>query len=145
MKNRINSDLKTAMLARDKFKTTVLQGLKAAILNEEVQKSKREEGLSDSEIESLVAREVKKRKEAAALLDAERAEQELKEAEILSQYLPEMLSEAEILAAVRSEIANLEEKSVKNMGVVISALKAKLGNSADGATLARLVKEELSK
>ena len=90
MKEQINADLKTAMLARDTFTADTIKGLKAAILNEEVAKNKREEGLSDTEIEAVVAREVKKRKEAAALLDAERAENELKEAEILSKYLPEI-------------------------------------------------------
>lgn len=145
MKNQINADLKTAMLARDSFATTVLQGLKAAILNEEVSKNKREEGLTDSEIEVVVAREVKKRKEAAALLDAERAENELKEAEILSKYLPEMASENEIREFVIAEISKLEEKSIKQMGVVMGVAKAKFGNSADGSMLSKIVKEELSK
>lgn len=145
MKNQINADLKTAMLARDSFATTVLQGLKAAILNEEVSKNKREEGLTDSEIEVVVAREVKKRKEAAALLDAERAENELKEAEILSKYLPEMASEDEIREFVIAEISKLEEKSIKQMGVVMGVAKAKFGNSADGSMLSKIVKEELSK
>lgn len=143
MKDKIATELKTAMLARDSFSTTVLQGLRAAILNEEVAKNKREEGLSDLEIETVVAREVKKRKEAATLLDAERAENELKEAEILSKFLPEMASEDEIRAAVKAEILAMNEVSLKQMGAVIGKMKAKFGNSADGAVLAKIVKEEL--
>ena len=144
LKEQINADLKIAMLARNAFETTVLRGLKASILDEEVKLSKREEGLNDAEIETLVAREVKKRKEAANLLDAERAENELKEAEILSRYLPEMASEEEIRAAVKDEISTMGEVSIKQMGTIIGKMKAKFGNSADGAVLAKIVKEELS-
>ena len=143
LKEQINADLKTAMLARNAFETTVLRGLKASILDEEVKLSKREEGLNDAEIETLVAREVKKRKEAANLLDAERAENELKEAEILSKYLPEMASEEEIRAAVKDEISTMGEASIKQMGAIIGKMKAKFGNSADGVVLAKIVKEEL--
>ena len=144
LKEQINADLKTAMLARNAFKTTVLRGLKASILDEEVKLGKREDGLDNSEIETLVAREVKKRKEAANLLDAERAENELKEAEILSKYLPEMASEEEIRAAVKDEISTMGEVSIKQMGTIIGKMKAKFGNSTDGAVLAKMVKEELS-
>lgn len=143
LKEQINADLKTAMLARNAFETTVLRGLKASILDEEVKLGKREEGLGNSEIETLVAREVKKRKEAASLLDEERAENELKEAEILSKYLPEMASEDEIRTAVKAEISAMGEVSVKQMGAIIGKIKAKFGNSADGAVLAKIVKEEL--
>ena len=144
LKEQINADLKTAMLARNAFETTVLRGLKASILDEEVKLGKREEGLNDTEIETLVAREVKKRKEAASLLDEERAENELKEAEILSKYLPEMASEDEIRVSVKAEIAEMGEVSIKQMGAIIGKMKAKFGNSADGAVLAKIVKEELS-
>ena len=144
LKEQINADLKTAMLARNAFETTVLRGLKASILDEEVKLGKREEGLNNDEIETLVAREVKKRKEAAGLLDEERAENELKEAEILSKYLTEMASEDEIRAAVKAEISAMGEASIKQMGAIIGKMKAKFGNSADGAVLARIVKEELN-
>ena len=143
LKEKINADLKVSMLARDSFSTNVLRGLKAAILSEEVAKNKREEGLDDSEIESVIVREVKKRNEAAKLLDEERAENELKEAKILSKYLPEMVSEDEIRAAVKAEILTMGEVSIKQMGAVIGKMKAKFGNSADGAVLAKIVKEEL--
>ena len=143
LKEKINADLKASMLARDSFSTNVFRGLKAAILSEEVAKNKREEGLDDSEIETVIVREVKKRNEAAKLLDEERAENELKEAKILSKYLPEMVSEDEIRAAVKAEILTMGEVSIKQMGAVIGKMKAKFGNSADGAVLAKIVKEEL--
>lgn len=143
LKEKINADLKVSMLARDSFSTNVLRGLKAAILSEEVAKNKREEGLDDSEIESVIVREVKKRNEAAKLLDEERANNELKEAEILSKYLPEMMNEEEVLRIVQNEISKLDEKSPKQMGQVIGSIKAKYGNSIDGSMLAKMVKEEL--
>lgn len=145
MKDMINADLKSAMLARDTFTVNTIKSLKAAILNEEVAKNKRDEGLNDIEIETVVAREVKKRKEAAELLDAERAESELKEAEILSKYLPEMVGEDELRAFVISEISQLEDRSMRYMGAIMGKAKAKFGNSADGAKLSSIVKEELSK
>ena len=143
LKEKINADLKASMLARDSFSTNVLRGLKAAILSEEVAKNKREEGLDDSEIETVIVREVKKRNEAAKLLDEERANNELKEAEILSKYLPEMMNEEEVLKIVQNEISKLDEKSPKQMGQVIGSIKAKYGNSIDGSMLAKMVKEEL--
>lgn len=143
LKEKINADLKVSMLARDSFSTNVLRGLKAAILSEEVAKNKRGEGLDDSEIESVIVREVKKRNEAAKLLDEERANNELKEAEILSKYLPEMMNEEEVLKIVQNEVSKLDEKSPKQMGQVIGSIKAKYGNSIDGSMLAKMVKEEL--
>lgn len=143
LKEKINADLKVSMLARDSFSTNVLRGLKAAILSEEVAKNKREEGLDDSEIESVIVREAKKRNEAAKLLDEERANNELKEAEILSKYLPEMMNEEEVLKIVQNEVSKLDEKSPKQMGQVIGSIKAKYGNSIDGSMLAKMVKEEL--
>ena len=143
LKEKINADLKVSMLARDSFSTNVLRGLKAAILSEEVAKNKREEGLDDSEIESVIVREVKKRNEAAKLLDEERANNELKEAEILSKYLPEMMNEEEVLKIVQNEVSKLDEKSPKQMGQVIGSIKAKYGNSIDGSMLAKMLKEEL--
>ena len=80
---KITADLKAAMLARDEFTTMTLRGLKSAILYEEVDKGKRDEGLTDEEIQAVVAREVKKRDDAAKLYvsagDQDRADKEAKE------------------------------------------------------------------
>jgi uncharacterized protein YqeY len=143
LKEKITADLKTAMLARDAFATNVLRGLKASILNEEVSQNKRDEGLKDDEIEKILTREVKKRKEAASLLDEERAEIELKEAEIIQKYLPEMMSEEEIRTVVKNKISELNA-DIKQMGAVIGSLKSQFGASVDGALLAKIVKEELN-
>ena len=142
LKNKITADLKTAMLARDAFTTNVLRGLKAAILDEEVKSGKRDEGLIDAEIEKILAREVKKRKEAASMLDEARAENELKEAEVLQKYLPEMISEADLVIIVDEKVAEIG-KDMKNMGRIIGEIKGKLGAGVDGAVLSQIVKAKL--
>lgn len=148
LKDQINADLKTAMLARDEFRTTTLRGLKAAILNEEVAKGLREEGLSDEAIEQLIAREAKKRDEAAVLFEQGgnqvSADKERAEKELLGAYLPEQMSEEELRALVASTVAELQPEGMKDMGRVIGAVKAKAGNTADGALIAQLVKESLA-
>ena len=121
------------------------------VLNEEVAQKKRDEGLSDAEIEKILIREVKKRAESAAIYDgAERpelAQQERAESKVLEAYLPEQVSEADIKAAVDEAIVAIFAGGVINpamMGQVIGAVKSQLGNSADGGTIARLVKEALT-
>lgn len=148
LKDRINADLKTAMLARDEFRTTTLRGLKAAILNEEVAKGLREEGLSDDAIEQLIAREAKKRDEAAGLFEQGgnqvSADKERAEKVLLSDYLPEQMSSDDLKQLVADVVAELKPEGMKDMGRVIGAVKAKAGNTADGALIAQLVKDSLA-
>lgn len=145
--DRINADLKEAMLARDEFVTMTLRGLKAAILNEEVAKGARDTGLGDEAIEQLIARESKKRDEAAKLFEQggnqASADKERAEKELLSKYLPQQMSEDEIKVLVAETIAELKPEGMKDMGRVIGAVKARAGNAADGAMIAQLVKDSL--
>lgn len=147
LKDTINADLKTAMIARDTVRTQTLQGLKAAVLNEEVAKKVRDEGLDDASIEQIIAREVKKRDEAANLYDqggnAESAAKERTEKEILAVYLPKQLSEAELSELVATVVETMQPEGMKDMGKVIGAVKAQVGNAGDGALIAKLVKEKL--
>ena len=126
----------------------MLRDFKAAVLNEEVAQKKREEGLSDAEIEKVLIREVKKRAESAAIYDgaerSELAQQERAESKVLEAYLPEQVSEADIKAAVDEAVVATGATSAAQMGQVIGAVKSQLGNSADGGTIARLVKEALA-
>lgn len=145
LKDQINNDLKAALLGGNRFKGEVLRGFKAVILNEEVAQGKREEGLDDSFIEQLFAREVKKRNESASIYDGagrpELAENERAEAAILSEYLPKQLSEAEISEVIKRTITTMGVTNMSGMGQVIGAVKKELGNTADGATVAKLVKD----
>lgn len=148
LKQRIEAEMKAALLGGDRFRGEVLRNLKAAILNEEVATGTRETGLADSEVEKVLAREVKKRNEAAALYDQnmreDSADEERREAVILQEFLPEQLSEAELKTIVDAKVAALDAKGdPKKMGAVIGAVKADVGNTADGSTLARLVKEAI--
>jgi len=145
VKERINSDLKAALLGGDHFKCDVLRTVKAVILNEEVALGKREEGLEDSLVEQLISKEMKKRHESAEIYNQagrnELAEKEIHEAEILSNYLPPQLSEDEILRTIKSLISDLEIKDQSGMGRLIGSVKQQLGNSADGSLIAKLVKQ----
>ena len=146
-KSQVESDIKTALLGGDRFRADVLRGLKAVILNEEVAQGKRDEGLDDNTVEVLIAREVKKRLDSVQQYRAagrpELAESEQAEVTILEEYLPEQVSEEAIVTVINETIATLGVSGPQAMGQVIGAVKAKLGNTADGATIARLVKEAL--
>ena len=149
LKARITDEMKAALLGGNRFRGDVLRNVKAAILNEEVSLGKRDEGLNDAEVEKVLAREVKKRVESAELYRsngrAELAEPEEQEAEILREFLPEQLSEAEIVAIVEDVVVSMDDVSIQKMGQVIGAVKQKIGNAADGALIARIVKEKLTK
>ncbi len=149
LKARITDEMKAALLGGNRFRGDVLRNVKAAILNEEVSLGKRDEGLDDAEVEKVLAREVKKRVESAELYRsngrAELAEPEEQEAEILREFLPEQLSEAEVVTIVEDVITNMNDVSMQKMGQVIGAVKQKVGNAADGALVAKIVKEKLTK
>jgi uncharacterized protein YqeY len=147
LKDTIQNDMKAALLGGDRFVGETLRNLKAAILDEEVKQNKRDEGLSDEEIEKVIAREVKKRKESITIYEQngrpELAEAEKKEAEVLSRYLPEQLGEDELREIVKSKVAELGATGPQAMGQVIGAVKQQVGNAGDGALIARIVKETL--
>lgn len=149
LKDTIQNDMKAALLGGDRFVGDTLRNLKAAILNEEVALNKRDVGLTDEEVEKVIAREVKKRTESATLYEQngrpELAETEKQEAEVLAKYLPQQLSEDEIKVIVIATIAELGISGPQAMGQVIGAVKSKVGNTADGAVIAKSVKEELSR
>ena len=148
LKEILAADIKSAMIARDTLTLQTLQGVKTAIQYEEVAKNVRETGLDDAAIEAIFVRESRKRDEAADLFDmggnAEAAAKERAEKEILQKYLPTPLSEDDIRGLVNDAIVQTGATEVKDMGRVIGAVKGKAGNSADGAIVARLVKEALA-
>jgi uncharacterized protein YqeY len=147
LKDTLQEDIKAAMLGGDRAVADTLRNLKAAILNEEVAQGKRDEGLADAEIEKIIAREVKKRKESITIYQdngrQELADAEKQEAEIISRYLPEQLNEDQVRDIVKAKIEELGATGPQAMGQVIGAVKQQVGNSADGALVAKLVKESL--
>lgn len=148
LKQRISDESKAAFLGGDSFRGGVLRDLQAAILNEEVAQMKRDEGLDDASVEKVIAREVKKRLESADLYRKndriDLAEPEERELAVLKEYLPEQMSEDELRELVQGIVADMDEVSMQQMGQVIGAVKSKVGNSADGAMIAQIVKETLA-
>lgn len=148
MQEQIERDLKAALLGGDKKKVETLRVIKSAVLNEAIAKGARDSGLSDDQIQAVLARESKKRSEAAELYQkanaSDRASAELAEKAIIDSYLPAQLSEAEIAELVSAEVDKLDKPTQGDMGRIIGAVRAKAGASADGALIARLVKEKLS-
>jgi uncharacterized protein len=147
LKDRIDQDLKKALLGGDKTLATTLRGLKSTILYAEVAKGLREQGLPDEEIVVLLAKEAKKRQESADLYykggNAERAEAELAEKKVIEGYLPQQLSDEELGKLVDEAISTVSATGPQAMGQVIGAVKQKAASKADGARIAQMVKERL--
>ncbi len=147
----IESDIKDALKSRNQIAADTLRGLKVRIQNEQITKlshgaSEADKVLSEEEIVSLVQSEVKRRREAAKSFSdggrQESADKELLEAEILQKYLPAQLSDEAILAIIDEVIAQ-QDAHAADFGKVMGQVKARVGQSADGASVARLVKERL--
>ena len=147
LKDTIQSDLKAAMLSGDKTRASVLNMIKSVILNEEIARGIRDTGLQDEAVLLLLQKEAKKRVDAAELYknadDDGRAAIELAESELISGYLPEQMDDGELEAIVEDQIATIKPDGMKDMGRVIGAVKAKVGQRADGGRVAQLVKQKL--
>lgn len=147
IKQQIEKDLKSAMLAGDKILVTTLRGLKSAILYQEVAEGKREEGLPEDKVLSLLQKEAKRRQESADLYaqggNSEKQQAELAEKKVIEQYLPAQLDESEVVRLVDEAISKIGAEQ-KNMGQIIGHVRSASGGNADGALIARLVKERLS-
>ncbi len=152
---QIETDLVTAMKAKDAVAVDVLRGLKTRVQNEKAAAGRPERSkgsdlsadeLSENEILALIRSEVKRRKEAATAFEqggnSEFAQKELKEAEILQKYLPAQMSE-EAVAKLADEVLSAGAFTAADFGKAMGALKAKAGNTADGALLAKVLKEKL--
>jgi len=147
LKQQIDQDLKTALLAGDKTLATTLRGLKSVILYAEVAKGMRDTGLPDEEIIALFAKEAKKRQESAGLYlqggNQQRAAAELVEKKVIEAYLPRQLADAELQKLVDAAVRELGVSGMQAMGQVIAKVKDEAGAAADGARIAAAVKERL--
>ncbi len=148
LKQRIDQDLKTALLAGDKVLATTLRGLKSVILYAEVAKGARDTGLEESELIELLAKEAKKRQESADLFtqggNQTQAEAELAEKVVIEKYLPQQIDDDELSQIVEDVVKQLGVNSVQDMGKAIGLAKQKVGVRADGARIAQIVKRMLS-
>lgn len=147
LKQRLEQDLKQALLGGDRERATIIRGLKSVILYAEVEKGAREEGLDDEVIITLFAKEAKKRQESADLYqkagENDRAAAELHEKAVIEEYLPKQLTDEELTAIVEKAVAEVGASGPQAMGQVIGKVKAEVAGQADGARIAQLVKEKL--
>ena len=145
LKEKLMDDLKAAMRDKDALRKDTVQMIRAAILQIE-----KENGIQvdDDKIIEIIAKEAKKRKDAAA--DFEKSgRQDLidrnnKELEVINSYLPAQLSKEEIEAIVKEIITEIGATSMKDMGNVMKEAKAKIGASADGKTINEVVRALLA-
>lgn len=147
LEQKLEQDIKEALIARDSFRVTNLRGLKAVLLNIKVAKNKRQTGLSDEEVIEAFFKEAKKRQESADLYiqggNKEKAEAELKEKDMIKSYLPTQLDENELSKIIDEAFDEIGEKGIRQMGQIVGMVKAKVGPGADGALIAKLTKEKL--
>ena len=141
--SQIEQDLTQAIKARDQIAVDTLRGLKTRVQNEKIAKMR---DLSETDLVALVRSEVKKRKEAAEVYQKggrqELADKELREALILEKYLPLQMAEEQLIPLIEKTVAE-NNFSAKDFGAAMGRLKKEIGDKADGAVIAKLLKEKL--
>lgn len=144
MKTRIMAELKTAMKAREMGIVGVLRSLQAAIKQIEIDKQTE---LDDAGVMEVLQKQIKQRQESLKIYTdndrADLADKEQSELDVLMTFMPEQLSDDALLEMVNAEIATQGASSMKDMGKVMNALKAKVAGQADPAVISKLVKQQL--
>jgi len=142
LKNRLRSDLTSARKDRDKLRTLVLSTILSDVHNREIELGTE---LSDDQTIKVLSRGIKQRKDAAAQMRAagrdELASKEEAQLTVLSEYLPEGMSEDEVRALVRAAI----EDGVDQMGMLMGRVMPQIGSRYDGKEANRIVREELDR
>lgn len=141
---RLNQDLKQAMKEKDSVKLSVIRMVKAAVKNEEIKKGV---PLSDDDVLTVLTRERKQRCDSLHEFEKagrnDLASKTREEIEVLTSYLPEQLSEAELRKLVRETIAEVGATSKQAMGKVMGAIMPKVKGRADGTLVQKIVAEAL--
>lgn len=145
--DRINQDIKAAMLAREAAKLAVLRMLKTALMNSAIEKYGAGGVLDEADALAIVRKEVKKRQDSVEAFEKggrpEMAATEKDEITILNTYLPQPLSAEELAALVQAAIAEAGATSRKDMGAVMKIVNAKADGRVDGRTLSAEVQKQL--
>jgi uncharacterized protein len=149
LEQQIDQDLKSALLSGDKLKVETLRGLKSVLLYAKVATGSRDKTMDDSAVQQLFAKEAKKRQESIDLYtqggNQVMADKEAAEKVIIEAYLPAQLSEDKINELIEAAITEQGASDMSSMGKVIASVKDKSQGAADGAVIARLVKERLAR
>ena len=147
LKERLQGDLTEAIRSRDELRSGTIRMVLTAITNEEVS-GKSARVLTDAEIITVLSREAKKRREAAdAFKDAghaDRSQRETDEGKVITEYLPEQLTEDDVKKIIADAIAETGATGPAGMGVVMKAIQPKVAGKADGGTVSSLVKAALT-
>lgn len=147
LKQQIDSDIKKAMLAKNKEELEALRSIKSQILLAETEKGVSTEITPETEMK-LLTRSAKQRKESAEIFQKENredlAKRELFQLEIINRYLPKQLSEEEITAELKKIMEAVGAKGPQDMGKVMGTATKQLAGKADGKLISELVKKLLA-
>ena len=145
LKDRITEDMKAAMRARDQARLSAIRLLLAAIKQKEVDERI---ALSDADVVTILEKMLKQRRESVTQYEAggraDLAEAEKFEMKVLSEYLPQQMTEAEIARAIDAAVSEAGAAGVKDMGKVMGLLKPRLAGRADMGKVSAQVKSRLS-
>lgn len=148
LKQKVQDDLKSAMLAKDERRTSVLRLLLSAIGYYEIEKGGAGYEATDENVLAVITKEAKQRRDSIEQFKAanrqELVDKESKELELLSSYLPEQMSKDEIRSLVQDAISQTGAKTMQDMGKVMGILMPKVKGKADGGVVSKIVKEKLS-
>lgn len=144
--NTIDQEIKQAMLAKDQAKLRGLRAIKAALLLAKTEKGHADEINEEAEIK-ILQKLVKQRKESAAIYQEQGREDlfavEQEEIDVISQFLPKQLDQADIEMIVSRIIAETGATSVKDMGKVMGMANKEMAGKADGKLIGEIVKTQL--
>jgi uncharacterized protein len=147
LKDRLRTDLTAAMKARDEVRTRTLRMVLTSVTNEEVSGNAAHQ-LSDDDVLRLLAREARRRREAAEAFDAagraDQAAAERAEDQVLAEYLPAQLSDAELASIVANVISETGAAGMGAMGQVMKAVTPRVAGRAEGGRVAAEVRRALA-
>jgi len=145
--DKINEEIKNAMLSKEKEKLEALRAIKAAFLLAKTEKGATETLSADQELK-IIQKLVKQRKESAEIYKSQNrqdlADKELFEASVIEQYLPKQLSQEELETELKKIIEKVGAKSAADMGKVMGVATKELAGKSDGKTISEMVKKLLS-
>jgi uncharacterized protein len=148
LKQQIDADIKSAMLAKNKEELTALRSIKSLILLAETEKGASGGDVSSDVESKLLMKAAKQRKESAEIFQkegrAELAEKELAELEVISRYLPKQLTEEEVTEELKKIIEQVGAKGPQDMGKVMGTATKQLAGKADGKLISEVVKKLLA-
>jgi uncharacterized protein YqeY len=146
IREKIMSDMKTAMRDKDQVKLDSIRFLQAAIKNKEIEM--RPNPITADDVLSVIKKSAKQRKESIEQYQAanrqDLVDKEAAELKIIESYLPAQLGKEQVEALVVAAIAELNAKSVKDMGPVMKAVMAKSGGAADNKLVSELIRAKLA-